>query len=149
MGPKGGDELNLVERGGNYGYPIVSNGDHYDGRDIPDHDTRPEFDAPKVSWNPVISPSSLLIYSGAMFPDWQGDAFIGGLSSQALVRVEFDGHSAREAHRFDVGARLCAVPQGPDGQRWLLQGGASGGLVKHHTTPKVGARPPTDRRGGG
>src|SRR3546814_797091 len=95
MGPKGGDELNLVERGGNYGYPIVSNGDHYDGRDIPDHDTRPEFDAPKVSWNPVISPSSLLINSGAMFPDWQGDAFIGGLSSQALVRVEFDGDSAR------------------------------------------------------
>src|SRR3546814_19987926 len=93
MGPKGGDELNLVERGGNYGYPIVSNGDHYDGRDIPDHDTRPEFDAPKVFWNPVISPSSLLIYSGAMFPDWQGDAFIGGLSSQALWRVEFDGRS--------------------------------------------------------
>src|SRR3546814_9721696 len=99
-GPKGGDELNLVERGGNYGYPIVSNGDHYDGRDIPDHDTRPEFDAPKVFWNPVISPSSLLIYSGAMFPDWRGDAFIGGLSSQALVRVEFDGDSAREAQQI-------------------------------------------------
>src|SRR3546814_1963408 len=114
MGPKGGDELNLVERGGNYGYPIVSNGDHYDGRDIPDHDTRPEFDAPKVFWNPVISPSSLLIYSVAMFPDWQGDAFIGGLSSQALVRVEFDGDSAREAQRFDMGARIRAVEQGPD-----------------------------------
>src|SRR3546814_12739184 len=114
MGPKGGDELNLVERGGNYGYPIVSNGDHYDGRDIPDHDTRPEFDAPKVSWNPVISPSSLLIYSGAMFPDWQGDAFIGGLSSQALVRVEFDGDSAREAQRFDMGARIRAAEQGPE-----------------------------------
>src|SRR3546814_20030081 len=87
MGPNVGAELNLVERGGNYGYPIVSNGDHYDGRDIPDHDTRPEFDAPKVSWNPVISPSSLLIYSGAMFPDWQCDAFIGGLSRSEERRV--------------------------------------------------------------
>src|SRR3546814_19784747 len=70
----------------------------------------------KVSWNPVISPSSLLIYSGAMFPDWQGDAFIGGLSSQALVRVEFDGDSAREAQRFDMGARIRAAEQGPDGE---------------------------------
>src|SRR5690606_3498654 len=130
MGPRGGDELNLVERGGNYGYPVVSNGDHYDGRDIPDHDTRPEFDAPKVSWTPVISPSSLLIYSGAMFPDWQGDAFIGGLSSKALVRVEFDGESAREAQRFDMGERIRAVEQGPDGAIWLLEDGEGGRLLK-------------------
>src|SRR3546814_6052508 len=134
MGPKGGDELNLVERGGNYGYPIVSNGDHYDGRDIPDHDTRPEFDAPKVFWNPVISPSSLLIYSGAMFPDWPGDAFIGGLSSRALVRVEFDGDSPREAHRFDTGARIRAVEQGPDGAIRLLGDGEGGRL--RQLTPK-------------
>ena len=130
MGPKGGDELNLVERGGNYGYPIVSNGDHYDGRDIPDHDTRPEFDAPRVFWNPVISPSSLLVYSGTMFPDWQGDAFIGGLSSQALVRVELDGDSAREAQRFDMGGRIRAVEQGPDGAIWLLEDGEDAQLLK-------------------
>ncbi len=130
MGPKGGDELNLVERGGNYGYPIVSNGDHYDGREIPDHDTRPEFDAPKVSWSPVISPSSLLVYSGTLFPDWQGDAFIGGLSSQSLVRVEFDGDSAREAQRFDMGERIRAVEQGPDGAIWLLEDGKGGRLLK-------------------
>lgn len=99
MGPKGGDELNLIERGSNYGYPIVSNGDHYDGRVIPDHDTRPEFNAPEVSWNPVISPAGLIIYSGKLFPDWQGDAFIGGLSSQSLIRIEFDGVKAREAAR--------------------------------------------------
>ena len=103
MGPKGGDELNLVERGKNYGYPIVSNGDHYDGRVIPDHDTRPEFAAPKVSWNPVISPAGLLIYTGDKFPQWDGDAFIGGLSSKALVRIEFDGTNAREAARYDMG----------------------------------------------
>ena len=130
MGPRGGDELNLVERGGNYGYPVVSNGDHYDGRDIPDHDTRPEFDAPKVSWSPVISPSSLLVYSGGMFPDWRGDAFIGGLSSEALVRVEIDGDSAREAQRFDMGERIRAVEQGPDGAIWLLEDGDGGRLLK-------------------
>jgi len=130
MGPKGGDELNLIERGGNYGYPIVSNGDHYDGRDIPDHDTRPEFDAPRAWWNPVISPSSLLLYSGDLFPDWKGDALIGGLSSQALVRVEFDGDNAREAQRFDMGQRIRAVEQGPDGAVWLLEDGQDGRLLK-------------------
>ena len=126
MGPMGGDEVNLVRRGANYGYPIVSNGDHYDGRDIPDHHTRPEFTAPAVFWNPVISPSSLMFYSGSEFPDWRGDAFIGGLSSQALVRVEFDGESAREAQRFDMGRRIRAVEQGPDGAIWLLEGGRPG-----------------------
>ena len=126
MGPMGGDELNLVQRGTNYGYPIVSNGDHYDGRDIPDHDTRPEFEAPVAFWNPVISPSSLMIYSGSEFPDWRGDAFVGGLSSESLVRIEFDGTSAREAQRFDMGRRIRAVEQGPDGSIWLLEGGRPG-----------------------
>lgn len=121
MGPKGGDELNLIERGDNYGYPIVSNGDHYDGREIPDHDTRPEFNAPEVTWTPVISPAGFIIYSGSAFPDWRGDGFIGGLSSKALVRVEFDGPSAREAGRYDMGARIREVEQGPDGAIWLLE----------------------------
>jgi glucose/arabinose dehydrogenase len=121
MGPKGGDELNLVVAGRNYGYPIVSNGDHYDGRDIPDHPTRPEFEAPKVTWNPVISPGGLVFYSGSVFPDWQGDAFIGGLSSMSLVRIEFEGDSAREAARYDMGERIREVEQGPDGALWLLQ----------------------------
>ena len=123
MGPKGGDELNLIERGRNYGYPIVSNGDHYDGRDIPDHVTRPEFEAPKASWTPVISPAGLVFYSGKAFPDWNGDAFIGGLSSKSLVRIEFDGTQAREAARYDMGERIREVEQGPEGDLWLLQDG--------------------------
>lgn len=126
MGPRGGDEVNLIRRGANYGYPIVSNGNHYNGTDIPDHDTRPEFAAPAVFWNPVISPSSLMFYSGSEFPDWRGDAFIGGLSSESLVRIEFDGDSAREAQRFDMGRRIRAVEQGPDGSIWLLEGGRPG-----------------------
>jgi glucose/arabinose dehydrogenase len=133
MGPKGGDELNLVQRGGNYGYPVVSNGDHYDGRDIPDHPTRPEFIAPALDWTPVISPSSLMFYSGTVFPEWTGNAFIGGLSSQALVRVEIDGDTAREAARYPMGARIRDVEQGPEGGLWLLEDGsgeAAGRLLK-------------------
>lgn len=133
MGPEGGDELNLIERGKNYGYPTVSNGNHYDGRDIPDHPTRPEFEAPKVSWNPVISPAGLLIYSGKAFPDWNGDAFIGGLSSKSLVRIEFDGTQAREAARYDMGQRIREVEQGPDGNLWLLEDekeGSGGRLLR-------------------
>jgi len=121
MGPAGGDELNLVQRGANYGYPLVSNGDHYDGEVIPDHKTRPDFKAPATFWNPVISPSSLMIYSGSQFPQWQGDAFIGGLSSQAIVRVELDGDKAREAERIAAGIRVRAVEQGPDGAIWILE----------------------------
>jgi aldose sugar dehydrogenase len=126
MGPAGGDELNLVKRGANYGYPIVSNGDHYDGRVIPEHSTRPEFEAPAAFWNPAISPSSLLFYDGSEFPQWRGNAFIGGLSSQSLVRIEIDGDGAREAERFAMGMRIRAVEQGPDGALWILEDGREG-----------------------
>ena len=132
MGPRGGDELNLILPGRNYGYPIVSNGNHYDGRDIPDHPTRPEFEAPKVSWNPVISPAGLMIYSGDLFPAWKGNIFIGGLSSQALIRVEVTGDTAQEAARYAMGARIREVEQGPDGAIWLLED--EGRLLK--LTPK-------------
>ena len=135
MGPAGGDELNLIERGANYGYPIVSNGSHYDGRDIPDHDTRPEFAAPKVTWTPVISPAGFVIYNGTQFPAWKGSGFIGGLSSKALVRVAFDGDTAREAERFDMGERIREIEQGPDGAIWLLEDGSNGKLLK--LTPKA------------
>ena len=130
MGPAGGDELNLVERGGNYGYPLVSNGNHYDGRAIPDHATDPSFIAPALDWTPVISPSSMVFYSGDVFPEWQGDAFIGGLSSQALVRVGIEGDTARELDRFEMGKRIRDVEQGPEGGLWLLEDGEGGRLLK-------------------
>jgi glucose/arabinose dehydrogenase len=130
MGPRGGDELNLIERGANYGYPVVSNGDHYDGRTIPDHPTRPEFSAPLVTWNPVISPAGFVVYQGDRFPQWRGSGFIGGLSSQALIRVELGERSAREVERFDMGARIREVEQGPSGTLWLLEDGSSGRLLE-------------------
>jgi len=121
MGPAGGDELNLIERGRNYGYPIVSNGDHYDGRPIPDHPSRPEFAAPAVSWTPVISPGDMIVYSGSLFPQWRGDILVAGLSSKALVRVDLEGPAAREAERWDMGQRIREVEQHPDGSVYLLE----------------------------
>ena len=142
MGPRGGDELNLVIRGANYGYPIVSNGRHYSGLPIPDHDTRPEFEAPAITWTPVISPSSLIFYNGSEFPEWQNDAFIGGLTAMSLVRVEIDGDIAREAERFRMGRRIRSVVQGPDGALWILEDGSgkSGGRLLRLTARKCANR---------
>ena len=130
MGPRHGDELNLIVKGSNYGWPTVSNGDNYSGVPIPDHDTRPEFNAPEAFWVPAISPSGLVIYDGGMFPDWQGDAFIGGLSSRALVHVDIDGVTAREARRFEWGKRVREVEQGPDGALWILEDQSGGRLLR-------------------
>ena len=121
MGPAGGDELNYVVKGANYGYPIVSNGEHYDGREIPDHDTRPEFNEPAIWWTPTISPGDLMVYDGELFGDWRGDAFAAGLSSRAIVRMELDGENASEVERYDMGARIRSVVQGPDGAIWVLE----------------------------
>jgi glucose/arabinose dehydrogenase len=126
MGPKGGDEVNLVLPGRNYGWPKVSNGDHYDGRPIPDHRAGDGYEPPRVSWNPVISPGGLMIYSGTLFPQWKGDAFIGGLSSKSLVRVDLEGTSARKGDQWDLGARIREVEQGPEGAIYLLEDGING-----------------------
>ncbi len=137
MGPAGGDELNLVKKATNYGYPKVSNGNHYDGRDIPDHAPGDGFEAPKVFWNPSISPAGLMIYSGEMFKEWKGSAFLGGLGAKALVRVNLDGEQAEKADQWDMGARIREVEQGPDGAIWLLEdedSGSEGRLLK--LTPK-------------
>lgn len=130
MGPKDGDELNLVQSKANYGYPIVSEGDHYDGKKIPNHDTRPEFAAPKVAWVPTIAPSGMIFYSGDSFPAWKGNAFIGGLASEAVIRVSFDGETAQEAERYAMDARIREVEQGPEGALWVLEDGEGGRLLK-------------------
>ena len=130
MGPRHGDELNLIVKGSNYGWPIVSNGDHYSGIPIPDHDTRPEFNAPKAYWVPSIAPSGLVIYDGALFPNWKGDAFIGGLVSKALIHVDLEGETAKEAERFEWGKRIREVEQGPDGALWVLEDRRGGRLLK-------------------
>ena len=127
MGPRHGDELNLIVEGKNYGWPEVSYGRHYSDEEIPDEHQPRGFEEPKVSWNPAISPSSLLIYTGDKFPQWKGDALIGGLSGQNLVRVDIEGDTARKAESWDMDARIRAVDQGPDGEIYLLEDGRSPG----------------------
>lgn len=130
MGPKDGDELNQIKRANNYGYPKVSNGSHYDGRDIPDHKAGDGFEAPKLWWKPAISPGSLMIYSGTLFPKWKGDAFIGALGGEALIRVDLNGDKASKADEWPMKTRIREVEQGPDGAIWLLEDGEDGRLMK-------------------
>lgn len=130
MGPRHGDELNLVTPGANFGYPKVSNGDHYDGRDIPDHAPGDGFVPPKVYWVPAISPSSLMIYKGKRFSAWNGDAFIGALSGKALVHVNLDGEQATKASQWSMERRIREVDQSPDGYVWLLEDGPNARLLK-------------------
>jgi glucose/arabinose dehydrogenase len=114
MGPLGGDELNPIERGANYGWPIVSDGDNYDKSPIPDHKTKPEFKAPVKTWTPVISPSGALFYEGAMFP-WRGDLIVGGLSSQAIIRLTLDGNKVKNEELLNMGRRMRDVLLDKDG----------------------------------
>jgi len=130
MGPEGGDELNLIVEGRNYGWPRASYGSHYGGGPIPDDHKSRGFEEPKVWWNPAISPSSLLIYTGDLFPQWKGDALIGALSGQAFIRVDIDGDKARKADQWDMGKRIRAVDQGPRGEVYLLEDGTGGRLLR-------------------
>jgi glucose/arabinose dehydrogenase len=123
MGPRGGDELNLIEQGKNYGWPQASYGSHYDGEDIPDDHARRGFAEPKLWWNPSISPAGMIIYSGDLFPQWKGDALFGALSGQAFLRADLNGASARKADQWDMGARIREVEQGPRGEVYLLEDG--------------------------
>jgi glucose/arabinose dehydrogenase len=129
MGPRGGDELNLIERGKNYGWPLVSEGENYNGNPIPEHSSQGNFEPPKLSWVPSISPTSLLIYSGDLFPQWKGNGFIGALSGKVLIRVIFNGESAKKADQWDMGSRIRFVGQGPDGAIYLLEDGDGARLL--------------------
>ena len=121
MGPRGGDELNLIEQGKNYGWPLASYGSHYDGRNIADDHAGRGFAEPKLWWNPSISPAGLIIYSGDLFPQWKGDAIFGALSGQSLMHADLDGANARKADRWDMGARIREVEQGPRGEVYVLE----------------------------
>ena len=134
MGPRHGDEINLIKPGLNYGWPRVSNGDHYDGRAIPDHAPGDGYEAPKVFWKPAISPGGLAYYDADLFPKWKNSLFITGLSGQSLDRIALDGEKATKADHWDMGERIRAVRTGPDGALWLLEDGARGRLLM--LTPK-------------
>ena len=134
MGPRHGDELNVIEKARNYGYPVVSQGDHYSGVKIPNHEDYPIYKAPENAWVPAISPAGFIIYKGDMYKDWKGNGFIGGLSSEALVRVTFsqDGQkwNVEEAERYEWGKRVREVEQDNKGNIYVLEDKEGGRLIK-------------------
>jgi glucose/arabinose dehydrogenase len=134
-GPRGGDELNLIQRGKNYGWPLVSYGMNYNGVPIPSPDTRPDLAKPVIYWVPVIAPGNLMFYKGSMFPQWNGSALISGLVSMGIIRVTFDSKGGATAvQRWSIGKRIRDVEEAPDGSLWLLEDAQPGGLFR--LTPK-------------
>jgi glucose/arabinose dehydrogenase len=129
MGPLGGDELNVIVPGRNYGWPAVSNGDNYDKSPIPDHGTKPEFEEPIRTWTPVISPSGALFYDGSLFP-WKGHAIVGGLSSQAIIRLTLNGNTVVSEDRIDMQRRIRDVIQAPDGALLAITDEEKGALLR-------------------
>ena len=134
-GPWGGDELNLIEPGKNYGWPLVSYGKNYNGVPIPNPDTRPDLTKPVIYWVPVIAPGNLVFYQGAMFPKWDGSALASGLASKSLILIKFDGNGgATAAKRWNLGFRVRDVEVAPDGALWFIEDAKPGGLYR--ATPK-------------
>jgi aldose sugar dehydrogenase len=130
MGPKGGDELNIPEAGKNYGWPVVSWGDHYDGTPIPEPPTRPEFADSIRHWNPVISPSGMAFYTAEAISAWKGSLLIGGLSSEALIRLTLEGDRVVDEERLAMNARIRDVRQAPDGAVHLLTDEDDGKILR-------------------
>ena len=130
MGPQNGDELNIARAGENYGWPTVSWGEHYDGRDIPDPTTEPQLTDAIHQWTPVISPSGMVFYDGDLFAAWHGSVLIGGLSSEALIRLTLDGERVADEERLDFGVRIRDVEQAPDGSVYLLTDERNGDVLR-------------------
>jgi glucose/arabinose dehydrogenase len=133
-GPMGGDEINKLVPGDNYGWPVVSNGDNYNGTPIPDHSTHPEFHAPAISWNPVIAPGGFIFYSGKLWPEWKNQAIIAGMKTQAIIRVSLKGDHGTEEARYDMGHRIRGLAEAADGSLYVIEDAKGGRLL--HLTPK-------------
>jgi aldose sugar dehydrogenase len=132
-GPRGGDELNIIEAGNNYGWPLVTEGVEYSGDPINEGEATMEGVTDAIlTWTPVIAPSGMIFYQGNAFPDWQGDIFVGGLASTALVHVAVDGDTATEEARYleDLGLRIRDVAEGSDGSIYVLTDEADGQILR-------------------
>ena len=130
MGPLHGDELNLISKGENYGWPLVSEGNHYDGQHIPSHSTNDSFTAPIRYWVPTIAPSSLVFMPIKKDGKWSGNAFISGLKSKAIFRLEIQNDRVVKEEKFDIGKRIRAVTLSNDFTLWAIEDGSLGRLLK-------------------
>jgi glucose/arabinose dehydrogenase len=132
MGPLGGDELNLVLPGRDYGWPTIGYGREYSGLAAHESAQGEGMEQPRYYWDPVISPSGMVVYQGDLFPEWRGNFLIGGLSSRALVRLVVEGDRVVGEERLltDVDARIREVVQGPEGALYLLTDERDGKLLK-------------------
>jgi glucose/arabinose dehydrogenase len=130
-GPRGGDEVNLIQPGKNYGWPLVVYGTNYDGTPIPSPDTRPDLTKPLIYWTPVIAPGGFAFYDQSMFPQWKGSAFVAGLSGKSLSRITFDqgGHPS-PAERWDFAKRIRDVAVAPDGALWVIEDANAGAVMR-------------------
>jgi glucose/arabinose dehydrogenase len=133
-GAMGGDEINIIAPGKNYGWPLASYAVNYNGVPIPSPDTRPDLAKPVLYWTPVIDVGNLIFYNGKMFPQWKGSAFVSGLGTKTLNRIVVSGATAKGAERWAVGKRIRDVEVAPDGALWMLEDSALGGLFR--VTPK-------------
>jgi len=128
-GPMGGDETNKLVPGKNYGWPLVSGGDNYNGTPIPRNETRPDLAGPAITWNPVIAPGGMIFYSGKLWPEWKNQAIIAGLKTQALIRVSVKGDKGTEEARYDMGHRMRGLAEAPDGSLYAIEDGKGGRLL--------------------
>jgi len=131
-GPRGGDEVNIIEKGKNYGWPVIGYGIDYNGAKIHESTHKEGMEQPIWYWVPSIAPSGMAFYSANLFPSWRGNLFVGALAGQMLVRLELDGEKVRKEERLlqQLPERIRDVRQGPDGALWLATDSSGGRILR-------------------
>lgn len=130
MGPRGGDEINVIAAGRNYGWPLVSWGSQYSGSRIPDPPTRPDLTPSIHHWTPSIAPSGLTFYNADLFAKWRGSALLGALAGRAIVRLALEGEKVVGEERIPIGARVRDVEVGPDGAIYAITDESNGRILR-------------------